>query len=189
MASVTIASAAKALEILGKSIVSATLNPSGRLIFTRENGQTVDAGDFTGVVNDVLEQKVSDAADEVLPPMVANEVTDRLPGVLRVRTEVSGSMTFSDVDKDTIVHALYKVTLAGNFTIDAANLPSGCRPGTQFAMIVNQGPNGNKTLTLTNIKKSNGTLALSTPANSVDILTFLYDGTSWYAGLMGMRFS
>lgn len=47
MATVTGITAAKALEILGESVVSGEINVSGHLILHRENGSSFDAGDVT----------------------------------------------------------------------------------------------------------------------------------------------
>ena len=53
MASFTGITAAKADAILGQSVVSGYINPSGHLILTRSDGSTIDAGDFTGIVTGI----------------------------------------------------------------------------------------------------------------------------------------
>ena len=52
-------------------------------------------------------------------------------------------------------------------------------------LIVKQDATGNRTLTLPSgsIILGGGSLTLSTAANAVDILTFVYDGTNYYWSL------
>lgn len=70
------------------------------------------------------------------------------------------------------------VTLAGNRTLAISNT---ARYGT---LIVKQDTTGSRTLALPAgskvINNGAGTAALSTAANSIDVLTFLYDGTNYY---------
>jgi lysophospholipase L1-like esterase len=49
MATVTVVTAAKSLEIEGATIANATVNSSGHLIITKLNGNTIDAGSVTDV--------------------------------------------------------------------------------------------------------------------------------------------
>jgi lysophospholipase L1-like esterase len=49
MATVTVVTAAKSLEIEGATIANATVNSSGHLIITKVNGGTIDAGSVTDV--------------------------------------------------------------------------------------------------------------------------------------------
>ena len=194
MATVTGITAARAYEILGKSVVSGEINPtSGHLILTRSNGETIDAGDFTDIVTAVMEVKVAEQTeeqiDEKLPPAVSDAVYNGVAGMVFNRGHTSGAFSFAGVTNKTLVNALFRCTLTGNITINAANFPADPKPGTQFAMVLTQDSTGSRTLTLTGIKRSMGVLDLSTPANSVDIISFMYDGASWYAGAMGLRFS
>lgn len=189
MATLTLVDAAKALAILGKSVVSANINGSGRLIFTRENGSTIDAGDFTDVVNDILEIKVTEAAQVVMPPMIQTEVAKQVSGTVKNRGNVNGALSFSDFDNETLVNAVIRCTLTGNATIDTSNFPSNVKPGTQFVMVFTQDSTGARSLTLTGIKRPQGVFALSPQSGAIDMVSFMYDGTHWYAGMMGMQFS
>lgn len=74
-----------------------------------------------------------------------------------------------------------KVTLEGNRALSITNASSGM----SGLLIVKQDATGNRTLTLPSgsIILGGGTLTLSTAANAVDILTFVYDGTNYYWSL------
>jgi hypothetical protein len=181
VASVTGITAAKALDILGQSVVSGAINGSGHLILTRSNGQTIDAGDFSTIIGTLIDAEV---AAEV-PVAVNNQAV----GTVFAKGNTSGVVSFSGITNLTLVNATITATLTGNITVDAANFPANPKPGTQFAMRLTQDATGGRTLTLTGIKRSQGVLTLSTAANAIDIITFYYDGTNWYAGAMGLAFS
>lgn len=191
MASVTGITAAKALEILGKSVVSGAINGFGHLILTRDNGQTIDAGDFSTIVSDVLDDRVAAAITaQNIPGQVDTEVANSVAGTKFAKGNITGAVAFTEANATTLVNALFTATLTGSITIDAAtSFPATPKPGTQFAFRVKQDATGGRTMTLTGIKKSMGVLTLSTGANAVDVIVFFYDGTDWYAGAMGLNFS
>ena len=62
MATITGISKEAAEAILGGSVVSGTINANGHLILVRENGQTIDAGDFTTIISDLIEDQLGVAA-------------------------------------------------------------------------------------------------------------------------------
>lgn len=189
MATVTGITAAKALEILGQSVVSGAINGFGHLILTRDNGSTIDAGDFTAIVTDVMNDAVTAEVAAVAPPLIATEVADTMVGTIFAKGNISGAFLFSGITADTLVNATITGTLTGNLTMNIADLPASPKPGTQFIMRLQQDATGGRTLTLTGFKKSLGVLTLSTGANDIDLVSFFYDGTYWYAGLMGLDFS
>lgn len=190
MATVTGITYAKALDILGQSVVSGVINGFGHLILTRSNGQTLDAGDFSGIVSSILDDRVAAAITaQNIPQQVKNAMAGT---VFNLGSTVSGAVEFdaAGATADTLVNAVFTATLTGNITIDAANaFPASPKPGTQFAFRVKQDGTGSRTMTLTGIKKSQGVLPLSTGPNATDVIVFFYDGTSWYAGAMGLNFS
>lgn len=190
MATVTGITYAKALDILGQSVVSGVINGFGHLILTRDNGQTIDAGDFSGIVSDILDDRVAAAITaQNIPQQVKNAMAGT---VFNLGTTVSGAVDFdgAGATADTLVNSVFTATLTGNITIDAATaFPATPKPGTQFAFRVKQDGTGGRTMTLTGIKKSQGVLPLSTGPNATDVIVFFYDGTSWYAGAMGLNFS
>jgi hypothetical protein len=186
VASITGITADKALDILGQSVVSGVVNGSGHLILTRDNGETIDAGDFTTIVSGILDDTVTAEVTAQMPPAVATAVA----GTKFAKANITGAINFSEATANTLVNALFTATLTGNITIDASTaFPVSPKAGTQFAFRMTQDATGGRTLTLTGIKKSYGILDLSTAPNAVDIIVFMYDGTSWYAGPMGLAFS
>lgn len=69
------------------------------------------------------------------------------------------------------------VTLGGNRTLAITNAVSGA----SGILIVTQDGTGSRTLTLpSGSKKEGGALALSTAASSVDVLSWVYLGTTYY---------
>lgn len=181
MAAFTGITAAHANDILGQSVVSGTINGSGHLILTRQNGSTIDAGDFTAIVSSILAGQVNTALTAALPGAVAGTVLNvgNVTGVLDLTPALN---------IDNIVNALVKVTMTGNVTLDVADLPSAPRANTQFALRLQQDATGGRTFTLTGFKKSLGSIPITTTANAVDMIVFLYDGTNWNVGLMGADF-
>lgn len=180
MATVTGITAQKADEVLGMSVVSGTINASGHLILTRQNGQTIDAGDFTGIVTDIM--------DDTITAQVAAQVPNYVAGTVVDKGNVSGAITITTLNNVTLVNAMIKMVATGNLTFNVSAIPANPKPNTQFAMKIQQDATGMRTLTLTGFKKSQGVLTLSTAPNAIDIIVFLYDGTNWYAGVMGIDF-
>lgn len=194
MASVTGITAAKALEILGKSVVSGTINGFGHLILSRDNGQTIDAGDFTAIVSGIMDDSVAaEIAAQDIPGQVNAAVEtgiySAMAGTIIAKGDISGAVSLSTVDTNDLVNAVVTGKLVGNITINSADFPAAPKPGTQFAFRLTQDATGGRTMTLTGIKRSNGILALSTAPNAIDMIMFMFDGTNWYAGAMGMNFS
>jgi hypothetical protein len=72
------------------------------------------------------------------------------------------------------------VTLAGNRTLAFASVANGMTG----VLIVKQDVTGTRTLGLPSGSKviggGSGTITLSTAANAVDLLTWVYDGTNYY---------
>jgi hypothetical protein len=170
-------SADKAEEILGMSVVSGILNEFGHLILTRENGTTIDAGDFTGIVTDLLTAQVT--------AQVGPAVNNAMAGTVVDKGNTSGAITFAEFNSTTLVNALIKITAIGNLTVSNTDFPVAPKPGTQFAMRITQDATGGRTITFTGIKKSQGVLQLTPTANAIDILVFFYDGAQWFVGMMG----
>lgn len=176
MADITTLTAAKANDILGMSVTSGSIDESGHLILKRANNQTFDAGDFATVIGDLVT-----AAVQV-------EVANRVAGTFFQKNTITGTVSFSEFNSDNLVNAMIVAIVGGDITILKSSLPADAKPGTQFAMRLTQNNLGPHSLTLVGFKKSQGVLSLTQAANAIDILVFLYDGTNWYAGLMGDDF-
>src|SRR5690242_16722260 len=109
MASFTGITKAAADAILGQSVVSGSVNGSGHLILTRNNGSTIDAGDFTGIVTGILTTQVNAAVAAAVPTAVAGTVVDK--------GNITGSMSFSEFTSASLVNAMIKATLTGIITV------------------------------------------------------------------------
>lgn len=180
MATVTAITAAKADEVLGQSVVSGIINPSGHLILTRGDGSTIDAGDFSTILTDIAEAAVAGE--------VATQIPNYIAGTTVNKGNVSGAIVMDEFNSSNLVNAMVRLVATGNLTFNVSALPSAPKPNTQFAIKIQQDATGGRTLTLTGFKKSQGVLALTPAANAIDVLVFLYDGVNWYAGLMGADF-
>lgn len=182
MAEFTGIQASKAEQILGMSVTSGAINESGHLILTRANGQQIDAGDFSGTVSTMVDEGL----EAEVPPAVA----DAMSGTLFAKGDISGITSFVEATNINIINSMFTARLIGNISINAASaFPANPAAGTQFAFRVTQDGVGGRTMTLTGIKRSLGVLELSTTPGAVDIIIFMYDGTSWYAGAMGLAFA
>lgn len=198
MATVDGITAQKAQEILDQTIESALIS-GATLNFIRHDGSSFSAGDFTSYINAQIEPTIDaamapiDTALASIPGQVNSSVASAVPpavaGGVTDKGSISGAVTFPGITPAQMVNRLFRATLSGNITIDSANFPSPAVAGTQFAMVLKQDGTGGRTLTLNNIKRSQGTLALSTAAGAEDIIMFLFSGTTWYAGAMGVSFS
>ena len=179
MATVTGMTAERMQEIINASIEAASISGS-TLIFSRHDGSTFAAGDFNAFITAQVNAAVAAAVGSSVPAAVVGGVTDK--------GNITGAVSFTGITPSQMINRLFKATLTGNITIANTALPSPATPGTQFAMVLTQDATGGRTLTLTGIKRSQGVLTLSTAPNSIDIISFLYDGTNWYAGAMGLKF-
>jgi len=90
----------------------------------------------------------------------------------------SGDISSSlNVDNGTI----YSVTATGGITINSLG---NAVAGTSFTLIITQDGSGSRTLTAgSNIKWAGGQKTLSTAANAIDVISFFYDGTTYFASL------
>lgn len=176
MATVNGVTAERMTEIINESIESAAIQGS-TLIFTRHDGSSFAAGDFGSFISAGVNQEV----DATVPTAVA--------GGLTAKGNISGAVSFAGLTPGDMVNRLFTATLTGAITIASSAFPSPAIPGSQFAMVLHQDTTGNRSLTLTGIKRSQGALTLTSSPNAIDIVSFMYDGTNWYAGLMGVNFS
>ncbi len=180
MASVNGMTAEAIQAILDETVESATITGSS-LIFHRHDGSSFSAGNF-----DVF---ISDAVDAGIADKMASDIIPAITGGLTAMGNVSGALAFSGQTPDSMINRIFTATLIGNVTLNSSAFPTPAHPGTQFAIRFTQDGTGGRTLTLTGIKRSQGVLALSSTPGAIDIITFMYDGTNWYAGPMGVAFS
>lgn len=174
MAKVTGMTKEKIEQILGSMIVGASVDNTGTLQLTSRSGTVTPGGNFNEAVDAVVDQAVA----------------EQMAGTPINLGSVSGTVTSLQTKTEReLVNSTVSLKATGNLTISKTNLPASLRSGTQFVLKIQQDSVGGRTLTLNNIKKNQGALTLSTPANSIDLLVFLYLDGDWYAGMMGMGFA
>lgn len=173
-------SAERADEILGMSVVSGEINESGHLILARVNGETIDAGDFSGIVTDIMDTAVTEQIAESLPDAVAGTTVEK--------GDVTGALFLPTLNSSNLPNAMVKVRMIDNVTFSTGALPAAPKKNTQFIIRLQQDAVGGRSFTLTGFKRSMGTLPITTLPNAIDMIAFVFDGTNWYAGLMGVDF-
>lgn len=95
-------------------------------------------------------------------------------------TEPAYALTYAATITPNVANGTVQtITLTGNVTFSAFTSPVA---GQSLTLIVKQDATGSRTLTST-MKFAGGTKTLSTAANSVDIISVFYDGTTYWASL------
>jgi len=95
-------------------------------------------------------------------------------------TVINGGNTgAATITPDAAAGSIYKYTLTGNITLSSL---ANATAGTSMSIILTQDGTGNRTLTST-MKFAGNVKTLSTAANSVDIMSVFYDGSTYYASL------
>lgn len=94
------------------------------------------------------------------------------PDTVYAQGNVTGSTTFSRVNGNVI-----EATLTGNISVTA---PDGAFSGDRISWILTQDGTGARTISLPgNVKAGQGGFTLSTAAGTVDVVTWVWDGTYW----------
>lgn len=123
------------------------------------------------------------------PLAIANQamVEATVTGVVTALGNRSGNLNLS-VAVDSILNGIISLTLTGDLTIDGASMPAASA-GTQFLLLVTQDGTGGRTITLPNVYKDGGALAISAAAGSITLLVFFYDGSRWFAAVSGKGYA
>ena len=90
-----------------------------------------------------------------------------------------GNSGTSTLTPNALNGSVQTITATGNFTLSAFTSPVS---GQTITFIITQDGTGSRTLTST-MKFAGASKTLSTAANSIDILTVSYIGTTYYASL------
>ena len=122
-------------------------------------------------------------------------ITDGVNGNITILPNGTGASSINNLQYQEKVHALgttsgtvapnvtngnvQTITLNGNLTLNAFTSP---QTGQNLTLIVKQDATGSRTLTST-MKFAGGTKTLTTAANSTDIISVFYDGTTYWASL------
>jgi len=96
-----------------------------------------------------------------------------------IRETVSALSYVATITPNAADGSIRTITLTGNLTFSAFASPVS---GQSITLIITQDATGSRTLTST-MKFAGGLKTLSTAANSIDILTVSYIGTTYYASL------
>jgi hypothetical protein len=91
----------------------------------------------------------------------------------------AGNTGAATLTPDANAGSIYKYTLTGNITL---NTIANVTTGTSMTVILTQDNVGNRTLT-SSMKFAGNVKTLSTAANSIDIMSVFYDGSTYYASL------
>lgn len=191
MATVNGVTAEKVQSVLDQTIVSAEIVGS-TLQFTRTDASTFSAGDFATYINAQITGPLNTglaANAAAVTSQINSQVPAAVAGGLTSKGNMSGVFSFSGLTSAQMVNRMFVARLIGNVSVNLADFPASPVPGTQFAIRFQQDGTGGRTLTLLGgIKVSQGVLVLSTAPDAIDIIVFIYDGTWWYAGAMGVGF-
>lgn len=87
--------------------------------------------------------------------------------------------TSTSISPDVSTGSIFRYTANANFTM---NTLTNAVAGTSATIIITQDATGNRILT-SNMKYAGGGKILSTTANTTDIISVFYDGTTYYATL------
>jgi hypothetical protein len=169
-----------------------TLGASGAVTLSPANAAVAISPSGTGTV------AISPAGALTINPTTASTINNTSIGVTtaaagRFTTLThTGAATLKDI-RETVATVTYAatitpdaangsiqtITLTGNVTFSAFSNPVS---GQSITLIITQDATGSRTLTST-MKFSGASKTLSTAANSIDILTVSYIGTTYYASL------
>lgn len=156
-------------------------------------------GRSTAGAGDVEEIACTAAARSILDDTTVGAILDTLGGATRTGTGgvvcliaptlTNPSETVQALTSGTTIAwnmasgGAATLTLATNATLDA---PSNLRNGASYSLTVTQDGTGSRTLAYNSVFKFPGGTdpVLSTAAGSIDILTFLSDGTNLYGSIL-----
>ena len=101
-----------------------------------------------------------------------------------VKEDITSKTSASSITIDPNDSSVQSVTLDTNATFTMSNFATG----QSVTLIITQDGTGSRTGTFTSVKFPGGAPTLSTDASAIDVVTILYDGTS-YLGNIAQAFS
>jgi hypothetical protein len=188
------------LDVNGNSIVSTS---NGNITLAPNGSGNVHADSFlirvgTGSLFGVVTS--NGAHDLILNTNSGTDtgsisITDGLNGNITILPNGTGKTVANSINYSEAIHSLgttsgtiapnvtngnvQTITLNGNLTLNAFTSP---QTGQSLTLIVKQDATGSRTLTST-MQFAGGTKTLTTAANSTDIISVFYDGTTYWASL------
>ena len=195
------------LDVNGQSIVSASngniaiapngtgniqLTPStGTITLSYANWPSADGTNGyvlqtngAGTLSWVAQTGISNVVEDTTPQLggtldgQGNEINNVILEDYK-ETIYTGGSTTGTITPDVANGNVQSITLTGNITFNAFG---NAEAGQSMTLIIKQSASGGETLTSTMIF-AGGTKTLSTAANAIDILSVVYDGTTYYASL------
>lgn len=136
---------------------------------------------FTNLNTDKIENVVEDTTPQLGGNLdgQGNEVTDiQLDNYKEVI--YSGGTTTGTITPDVANGNVQTITLTGNITFNAF---ANAETGQSMTVIIKQPSSGGPYTLTSTMKFAGGTKTLSTAADAIDIMSVLYDGTTYYASL------
>jgi hypothetical protein len=154
-------------------------NTDYRAAFSAGTGITIT----DGVVATTITQGITDVVADTTPQLGGNldGQGNTVSNInLKDYKETNFALSYaSTITPDVVNGNVQTVTLTGNVTFNAFANPES---GQSITLIVTQDATGSRTLTST-MKFAGGTKTLTTAANSTDIISVFYDGTTYWASL------
>jgi hypothetical protein len=150
-----------------------------RAAFSAGTGITITDGVIASTVSAGIANVVEDTS-----PQLGGELDGQGNTISNVNfkdyKETNYALSYaSTITPDVANGNVQTVTLTGNVTFSAFANPE---TGQSITLIVKQDATGSRTLTST-MKFAGGEKTLTTDANSVDIISVFYDGTTYFASL------
>lgn len=136
---------------------------------------------FTNLNTDKIENVVEDTTPQLGGNLdgQGNEVSDiQLDNYKEVI--YSGGTTTGTITPDVANGNVQTITLTGNITFNAF---ANAETGQSMTVIIKQPSSGGPYTLTSTMKFAGGTKTLSTAADAIDIMSVLYDGTTYYASL------
>jgi len=161
----------------GGITTAVTSDSAGQLVLTVTQGaSTVDfaEGVIAGTNIDVTNDSTGQVTVSLEPVVDAVEFKDYK------ETIYTGGTTTGTITPDVANGNVQSITLSGNITLNALGNPE---TGQSLTLIVKQPASGGPYTLSSTMSFAGGTKTLSTGANNVDIISIVYDGTTYFASL------
>jgi len=161
----------------GGITTAVTSDSAGQLVLTVTQGaSTVDfaEGVIAGTNIDVTNDSTGQVTVSLEPIVDAVEFKDYK------ETIYTGGTTTGTITPDVANGNVQSITLSGNITLNALGNPE---TGQSMTLIVKQPASGGPYTLTSTMSFAGGTKTLSTAANAVDIISIVYDGTTYFASL------
>jgi len=161
----------------GGITTAVTSDSAGQLVLTVTQGaSTVDfaEGVIAGTNIDVTNDSTGQVTVSLEPIVDAVEFKDYK------ETIYTGGTTTGTITPDVANGNVQSITLSGSITLNALGNPE---TGQSMTLIVKQPASGGPYTLTSTMSFAGGTKTLSTAANAVDIISIVYDGTTYFASL------